>query len=516
MAAAEQFDLQATLRQILRNAVEALGGGAGVVAIWAAEERRFVPSESYGLSPRSLAKVRPMLEEAIPDLAASRDSFGMLSELHLDSTLPHSDRGVPQDSLLVLPLQIGGKWVGLIYILRPLKAPAFSKAEQPILAAFAGQAAIAVQNARLVHLVAEEKRRVEAVLEGSAEGIMSIDAERRILGFNAAMEKLTGHSREEVLGKECWRVLSPRDWEGNPLCNRQCPMLALAESSGRSFEQQGKIKARDGRDAEVAMVYSIVRSPEGQPLNAVVNVRDISRLREIENLRSTFLSMLGHELQTPLAIIKGYTSTLARNDGRWDEDRVREGLGVIEEECDRLSKVMNGLLIASRIEAGALVLQREPVHLPSLAGKVVRKLQPVTTIHTFEVDFGPDFPAVAGDPARIEDVLTNLVDNAMKYSPSGGKITVAGEVSDGHVAVTVSDQGIGIPLRDVERVFERFYRVDSSLVQKVRGAGLGLYICKYIVEAHGGRIGVTSEVGKGSQFTFTLPLRQSAAGGKEG
>jgi len=358
-------------------------------------------------------------------------------------------------------------------VMRLLKAMSFSKVDQPVLASFAEQAAISVQNARLAHLLVEEKQRVESILENSAEGIMSIDAQRRIVGFNSAMGRPTGYRREEALGKQCSGVLNLRDWEGKALCTRQCPMLMLPEGSRSTFERQETIRTKDWQNTEVAMVYSIVRSPEGRPLNAVINVRDISRLREIERLRSTFLSMLGHELQTPLSIIKGYTSTLARSDGKWNKTTLRQGLQVIEEECDRLSKPMNGLLLASRIEAGALALQREPVLLPSLATKVVRKFQAMTSIHTFEIDFEPGFPAVPADAEQIEQVLSNLVDNAMKYSPAGGRITIAGKVRGEHVEVTVADEGIGIPMREVGHIFERFHRVDSSLVQKVRGVGLG-------------------------------------------
>jgi signal transduction histidine kinase len=209
-----------------------------------------------------------------------------------------------------------------------------------------------------------------------------------------------------------------------------------------------------------------------------------------------------------LSIIKGYTSTLARSDAKWNKKTLHEGLQVIEEECDRLSKLVNRLLLASRIESRTVTLKKEPVQLPAMAGKVVRRLESVTTIHTFEVDFAADFPAVYADPDRMEEVLTNLVDNAIKYSPKGGRITITGRAGGDHVEVTVADEGIGIPQRELGRVFERFRRGENSQVQKVRGMGLGLYICKSIIEAHGGKIEVSSEAGKGSQFTFTLPINR--------
>jgi signal transduction histidine kinase len=286
-------------------------------------------------------------------------------------------------------------------------------------------------------------------------------------------------------------------------------MVTRPDGSPFACELQGKIQSADGQDIEVAMVYSVTRSrATGRAHSAVINVRDIKRLREVENLRSAFLSMLGHELQTPLSIIKGYTSTLARSDAKWNKKTLRDGLQVIEEECDRLSKLVNRLLLASRIESRTVTLKKEPVQLSAMANKVVRRLESVTTIHKFEVDFEPDFPEVYADPDRMEEVLTNLVDNAIKYSPKGGRIAVTGRANKDEVVVTVSDEGIGIPRRELGRVFERFRRGEDGQVQKVRGMGLGLFICKSIVEAHGGQIDVSSESGRGSEFTFTLPFNR--------
>jgi len=508
--ALEQVDLNASLELILRNAIKALKGTAGVVAVWSEAEHRFIMGASYGLDSKAVEQLRPLLDEAVPDLSTSKESFALLSDLSPSMRLPMSDKGVRQNPIIVLPLQVAGKSIGLLYILRPLEATAFTRRNRSMLAAFAEQAAIAVQNARLAHLLTAEKQRVESILETSAEGIVNIDGQRRIIGFNLAMERLTGSSREEVLGRECFRVLNLRNQQGQSLCNTRCPILLSSEQSNQTFELQGKIRMADKKDIDVAMTYSVVYTPEGKPINAVVNVRDISKLREVENLRETFLSMLGHELQTPLSIIKGYTSTLARSDGNWDPETLRNSLEVIEAESDRLSSIMNKLLLASRIAAGTPALTKEEVELLPLVEKVVRRLQAMTTVHSFQVEFEPDFPPVSADPALMEEVLTNLIDNAIKYSPNGGKITISGRNAGKEVRVTVADEGIGIPKEDMEHIFERFQRTERSVVKKVKGIGLGLYICKAIIEAHGGRIEVASKVDRGSQFTFTLPLEQSA------
>jgi len=504
----EEIDLKATLEFILRNAVKALRGSSGVIATWNEAERRFVVDVSCSMDANSLAQLESILTEIAPDLAGSKVSFNLLSELLPSAALPLSNGGVRQDPIIALPLQIRGRWMGLIYILRPLSSLPFSKADQPILAAFAEQAAVAVQNAKLAYFLAREKQRIESILESSADGIISIDSQRRITGFNLAMEKLTGYSRSEVLGKECHRILDFRTRDNRSLCRTQCPMLASSEKTASAQEHQGIIRGKGGRELDVAMKYSILHSMEGKPMNAVVNVRDLSSFRELETLRETFLSMLGHELQTPLSIIKGYASTLARSGDMWGQETLRQGLKVIEDESDRLNAVVSRLLLASRMTVGATVLEKELVNLAHLASKVVRRFQTITDIHKFVVDFEPAFPAVPAEPQLIEEVISNLVDNAVKYSPEGGSVTISGRRSDGQVKVTVTDQGIGISDEEREHIFERFYRVDGTLTRKFKGVGLGLYICKSIIEAHGGTIEVDSEVGKGSQFTFTLPVEQ--------
>jgi K+-sensing histidine kinase KdpD len=191
---------------------------------------------------------------------------------------------------------------------------------------------------------------------------------------------------------------------------------------------------------------------------------------------------------------------------------LRQSFEAIEEETDRLSQLMNRLLLASRLETGELVLHPEPVQLEALADKVVRRSQSMTAKHTFSVGFPPDFPAVSADPALLEEALINLVDNAIKYSPHGGLISIKGRVSLQGVALTVADQGIGIPWWETRRIFERFHRGQDWFTQRTRGLGLGLYICNAIVTAHGGSIEVTSEPGKGSQFTIVLPIEYTKDG----
>jgi signal transduction histidine kinase len=219
------------------------------------------------------------------------------------------------------------------------------------------------------------------------------------------------------------------------------------------------------------------------------------------------VSVVSHELKTPVALIKGYAETLGREDAEWDRETLREGLGVIGEEADHLTHLIDSLLEASRIQAGGLKLQPTDVNLPRLAEKVVDAYRTQTDVHTFDLDFPPDFPAVWGDPERLREVLTNLVSNAVKYSPDGGIVWVGGRIDRTGVTVYVADQGIGIPPEEQARIFERFHRVETGPHRHADGTGLGLYLVKAIVEAHGGRVWVESAPDQGSIFMFTLPVR---------
>ena len=231
-------------------------------------------------------------------------------------------------------------------------------------------------------------------------------------------------------------------------------------------------------------------------------------LHEADRLRSQLISSVSHELRTPLTLIKGYSTSLLRQDASWDEETQREFLQTIDEKTDELRGLIDKLLQSAKLEAGALKLEKEPVLIPRLARKVVEEIASRAKKHDFTLDFTSSFPVVEADVRCMEQVLHNLIENAIKYSPKGGKIAIAGKVKDDKVLVSVSDEGVGIPLEHQNKVFERFHRVDSVQTRGTPGSGLGLSITKGHVEAHGGEVWLESTVGKGSKFYFSLPFDQ--------
>jgi PAS domain S-box-containing protein len=319
------------------------------------------------------------------------------------------------------------------------------------------------------------------------------------------MELLTGWPRDEAIGRPCAEVLGIQNEQGVNICLVDCPLQRLPHVPDPRIE--GKIVTRDGRERYIASRYSPSYAPDGTFLGAVANVRDITTAKLQEQEQATFISVISHELKTPVAIIKGYASTLRRPDANWDAATVHDGLQVIEEEADRLNELIGNLLDVSRLQAGGLRLQLGPVDLPALAARVVQGIAATAgEQYEFQLRFAPNFPPVHADEERLRMVLSNLLGNAVKYSPDGGVIRIGGWADDEYAVIYVADQGIGIAPEDQARIFDRFYRVDNVLSRQTQGAGLGLYLARAIIQAHGGTIRVESQPGRGARFVFTLPL----------
>jgi signal transduction histidine kinase len=266
---------------------------------------------------------------------------------------------------------------------------------------------------------------------------------------------------------------------------------------------EGDLKRPDPPPLPVGVTYAPLLSNEGKLRNIIVSIRDITHFRTAEELKSTFISIVSHELRTPVALIKGYASTLRRDDARWDKHTISDSLAVIEEEADRLSRMIDDLLDASRLQAGGMSLNRADVALGAMAGRVAERFGAQSTKHQIITDFPEKFPVILADETRIEQVLANLVSNAMKYAPKG-EIKISGSVRPEQVIICVSDEGPGIEAKDLPHIFDRFYR-SSKAVKQTKGAGLGLYLARAIIEAHGGRIWADPKPDSGARICFSLP-----------
>ncbi len=496
-----QLDLPEVLRLVIQHAVEILSGHVGFIALRDELNGAFGIVASYGLPSELIPRLRPFLSN-LPS-SWQLDQW-RIPDVQLKLGLLAADLGIGLRQVVSLPLSMNGELNGVIYVFRSSGAE-FSANDREVLQSFADQAAIAVRNARLYQNAIEEKRRLDALIDNSADGVLILDHAGRIEIFNRALSELTGCPQEVAVGRHCSEVLVLYDEQGRNRCKQVCPLLDPSNRTKSSIE--GSLLHPDGRRVAVSITSSPLFDEAGYRVNIVANVRDITRTREAEELKSTLLSVISHELKTPVALIKGYAGTLRRPDANWDKETVNQSLEIIEEEADRLNQLINNLLEASRIQAGGLRLRFGPVRLDRLAKKVADEFRTQTTKHNIVVEFPDELPPITGDEERLREVIGNLLSNAIKYSPQGGTIRVGGSANTREVRLSVSDEGIGIAPDERERIFERFYRVDNASARKTQGAGLGLFLVKAVIEAHGGRVWVESATGKGSRFNITLPRR---------
>src|SRR5258708_8041488 len=459
-----------------------------------------------GMQPNSL---HPLVFETLaPDLA---QQLGIAEDVV-------EQQGIECGSLAVYD-QLG--LLGVLHFLRPITArscfeqdgdQASSRDDVHTASAlhfFIAQLAAGLRSAFTSQSLLKEQARLAAIFRHRTDGILTVDNALRIIDFNPAMERLTGWRESEVLGQFYFKVLRPQDRYGNNLGLEDSPILQ-AFAGQEVVNREMIICARDGQRFTVAVTASCVRSVKDEPTSGILNVRDLTRERLQEEQRSTFISVISHELQTPIAIIKGYASTLARRDAKLDSVALQSRLKAIEEEADRLNKLVGNFLYASRIQANDLQMNIASLDLGYLIRSVVRRLHAKTPDVNITLSIPPQLPTVMADRDRIEEVLQNLLDNAVKYSPRHAEITVACYATGEEVIVSVRDTGMGISLREQEQIFNRFQRASDSSVQSMPGAGLGLYICRAILEAHGGRLWMQSTLREGSTFSFSLPREEKA------
>ncbi len=490
-------DLSTLLRTILGYAAKMVQADFGYIALTTRSGSLRITT-GYRLPTAVFERLSPYLAQKRPVA-----DFWSEKELHRQLTLVNEAVPAPLEQVIALPLVLEDEEiVGGIFLFRQ-GSIAFTPGDRVLLRDFADQAAVAVRNARQVEQLRTEKARIEAIIENNPNGIMILDPQMRVEELNRALSRLLGVSIQEARGKHCAEVLKLTNISGEHLC---LAPGAPPPPTRQVIYGEGDIERPDRKKITVSVSYAPLFGSDGTLVNIIVTFVDITRYREAEALKSTFISVISHELKTPVSIIKGYAGTLAREDVTHDPEFVRESGRIIVEEADRLTELIDNLLDASRIQAGALDLHLEPIDVAAIARKAVERFQTQSPRHHFVLEFPADLPLVRADERRLRQVFDNLLSNAVKYTPQGGEIRLGARARARDVLVYVQDQGVGIAEDEREAIFEPFYRVDSSLRRKAPGVGLGLFLVRAIVRAMGGDIWVESEPGKGSTFYFTLPV----------
>jgi signal transduction histidine kinase len=497
-ALSEELDLDKLLGRILRIALEMVAGQAGLIALrespggWRA-------AAADGLAPSFIKYVQPLLRQ-IPEKEDPETS-----ELPAINRILQDLATLASFGLITgvgLPLVARKQVVGVIFIFRSYP-DLFSHTDRLLLRSFANQAAVAVSNAKLIKQINEDKERMDGLLDSVADGILILNPQFDISRCNPGFARLIQKKADEIVGKSHSDVIV---WAKPPegLTLEVASRGGWPLTPGATLYVEGDLTRSDPYPPiPIGITYAPLFNSEGILINVIASVRDITRFREADNLKSTFISIISHELKTPVALIKGYVSTLRREDADWDRQVVDNSLEVIEEEADHLTSLIDDLLEASRLQSGGMSIKKSDINLPGMVHQLVERFSKQTSNHQIVTDFPIDFPVILADEDRIRQVVSNLIANSIKYAPDG-EIKISGQVRPEQVIISVSDNGPGIDPKDLPHVFDRFYRSPQA-VKKTKGAGLGLYLARAIIEAHGGRIWVEARNEGGAQISFSLP-----------
>jgi PAS domain S-box-containing protein len=460
--------------------------------------RQFRVSATQGISGEVFREQKPIiLYDAVNDPRTVKESvalLGITNGLCVPLVMEKRDEDTNQVT--------ERKCIGVLHVFNKRYGNVFIQEDVNLLTRFAHNAASVIASAQMYREVVKEKEQLEHVIESAYAGIIMVHNSGRVMQVNQSARTMLGIDEEEKLAGDYRDVIKSEAVQS---------VLTRTLDEGSEIQEEVSLPdpSSDEEDAErIFQVQSaIVRGEDQSNIGVVAIFNDITEIRSIERMKTAFVSTVSHELRTPLTSIKGFISTLLQDiDGFYDKDTVHEFYTIIDQECDRLTRLISDLLNVSRIEAGrALDLNPVEVNLTDIVDKVVSAQKSYTNKHEFAVEMDPEIPSIVADTDKIDQILTNLTNNAVKYSPNGGTITVTGKMLDGMVRMAVIDQGMGIPKEHLPKVFDRFHRVDNRDTRKVGGTGIGLYLVKHLVEAHGGKIWVESEVGKGSSFIFELP-----------
>jgi signal transduction histidine kinase len=356
-----------------------------------------------------------------------------------------------------------------------------------------------------------ERDTSAALIDGAADGIAVVDRDLRLVRFNPAMQALCGRTRNKVLGGLAPVGLQFESTDGVPLEGPAYPLAAVL-ADGTPLTMELLLFDGAGERLWVSGTFSAIRDPEtGEPVQALAILRDITAQKEIEQLQRDFVSIVSHELRAPLTAIKGFAKTLVTKDEELDAPTRREFLSTVNEQAERLARLVDDLLQVSRIDANRVRVELAEIDIDASLRALMGQFHSKWGSRRVIIDTDRGLPLVRADRAKLEEILINLIDNAIKYSPAWTPVRVTARVTGDEIEVAVADRGYGIAPDDAAQLFQKFHRITTPATRDIGGTGLGLYIVKGLVEAHGGRVWVESVPGAGSTFAFTIPRARALA-----
>lgn len=502
------IDLDEVLDIILRETLQLFGGEAGSIML-ADRDGDLLIRAARGLSQEIMRKTRVKPGEGIAGWVYENGEALILDGKVSDDRFTNLvERKEEINTSIASPLKFLGETLGVLTVRRS-GLVRYTEHERELITMICDQAAIAIENAaqfvkemerteqlrQLNQELSLEKLKIETILESMADGVIVLDTTGCITLINRAGGRLLNKSEIELLGKH-FDTLFPE----------QCFFDDIRDTLLQQEHRYVKDIAmnRGGGECFYRVIAGGMRAGGKRPEGFVLVIQNITELKRLDKMKSEFVSMVSHELRTPLTSISGFTDLLLLRE--FPKDRRDHFLEIIQQNTSRLSRLIENLLDLSKLESGQVTFHREPIEITGLIPELLASFENQYPKHQIIFQAEGDVPVLMLDRDMFANVIINLVSNAVKYSPSGGEVKVLAKKEEENVKLTVKDQGMGIAPDMMEKVFEKFFRVDSALTRETSGTGLGLATTKYIVEGFGGKIWVESELGKGSEFIFTLPL----------
>jgi PAS domain S-box-containing protein len=512
--ATQSLDIDKILGDTLDKSLEILGFDLGFIRILNAEKTHMQVRAARGLrSPEFLAGLAPVNAENrnVASVVFQTKEPYVCTDIRTDPI--YRNRTMQREGVVstaAAPVLSKQRVLGMV-VVGSRQRHRFAKREIDLLMAFGAQLGAAVENAQLYDEVAKGKAYIENLVENAPDVIVCTDLTDRIQTWNRGAEVLFGYSKEEAIGQPMAMLLpEERDHQ-----IEEIRVKVLISGALRDLELRSQRK--DGTLIYLSLSASPIRAADGEITGLLTVAKDISekkrferRLKELDQMKSDFVSNVSHELRTPLTAIKGSVDNMMDGiTGPLTEKQARY-LARIKSNADRLGRLISDLLDLSKIEAGKIDLR--PAHLPveALVKEVAEVLRAVAAekLISLEVVSSDGPVGVWADRDKVVQIFMNLIGNALKFTPLNGRVTIAVEKTDPEwVKCSVTDTGPGIPGPEAARIFDKFYQIEQSNKQKTKGTGLGLTIARALVEMHGGRIWIESEIGKGSVFLFTLPAK---------
>lgn len=360
-------------------------------------------------------------------------------------------------------------------------------------------------------IIEAERNKLEVILSGISDAVIAVDAERKIILFNAIAEEITGYTAEQMLGKPIAELAEFYEKDFKLTVEDYCPLRFDGFEGTLLNKKRVRMRTETGKELFVNIVASQIKEAPTVGIGCILTLHNVTKEQQLEEMKVDFVSLAAHELRTPLTSIQGYAGLMVKKMQSLDTD-MQLSLQNLLSNCDKLSNLIDNLLNASRVEQGRLTVQRKLIDIVPMVEEVVGSLahQAFIKLQSLELEKNEKVPHILADMFLLREVVTNLITNAIHYTPEKGTIWVQishlVENNKQFVAVAVKDTGAGIPKESLPHLFTKFYRVGRVLEMETKGSGLGLFLSKSIMELHKGRIDVQSELGKGSTFTIYLPV----------